>query len=197
MQKHLAASATLALLSVAGAAQAALCLDPNAPEGFTRQTIQLKQWVALAAGPHFYYRLLDHCCVVLVSADRVTSLLASSTNEQYHKLLTLIQKDVPLARVTDLFSYVLSAPVGVLVVQGVVADLLERGEATLFDVSYKKPLPKIELRRGNEELSRFRNFCYPGGVMLLESRDCSGVIDRWGGSRWTGRYVTAAAGNLQ
>jgi len=182
MQKYLATSATLALFGVAGAAQADFCFDPNAPEGFTRQTIPLKHWVAVT-GPHFYYRLLDQCCVVLVSADRVTSLLASSTNEQYQKLLTLIQKDVPLTRDTDLFSYVLSAPVYVGDVPQVLADLLERGEAILFHVLAKKPLPTIELRRGNEEMARFRNFYYPGGVVLLESLECRAHIDRWGASR--------------
>lgn len=182
MQKHLATSMTLALLSVAGAAQAALCVDPSAPEAFTGQTIPLKHWVAVT-GPHFYYRLLDQCCVLLVSPDRVTSLLASSKNEQNQKLLILIQKDLPLARDIDLFSYVVSSAVAVGDVQHLAADLLEGGEAILFNVLAKKPLHTIELRRGNEELSRSRNFYYPGGVLLLESRDCSGVIDRWGASR--------------
>ena len=166
------AFAVVVLLGVSQSAFASGCLVPAIPRGESRASVGLMDKIA---SPYLYFRLFDYNFAILVSSDSVHRDLEStavSGNKDAKELLALVGKDLPLERNTDLFKYVLADSYQLSIIQRTLVNLLERGEAAVFDAGTGRLLSTIRVKRVNSDHARSRTFYTSGKTILLQSLDC-------------------------
>lgn len=167
-------SSLVLILSMVMGLQGALgaaCLESAMPSGESSLNVKLLTQIPK---PYFYFRASDDHFAILVSSTSVRRALesASTRNEDARELLALIVKDLPLARSTDLFKYVLSDPYQLTAIQNVLVSLLASGDAAVFDAETGRLSKTIEIRMDNSDRMRSRTFHGPNGAILLRSVDC-------------------------
>lgn len=165
-------AATTVFLGIDQSALASGCFDSTMSRGESRSSVKL---VPEIASPYFYFRSFDYNFAILVTPSRVQSALeaaASNGNRDAKALLELVGKDLPLTGNTDLFKYVLSDSHQLSIVQRVMVNFLERGEAAVFDAETGQLSPTIKVRHVNTDRARSRTFYAVGKTILLQSLDC-------------------------
>lgn len=148
------------------------CIDSAIPRGESRSSVKLLTDVEK---PYFYFRTFDYNFAVLVTAKSIRSALESASSngsKDAGNLLKLIAKDLPLIQNTDLFKYVLLDYYQLSVIQRTLVELLESGDAAVFDAETGHLSETIELRRNNSEHIRARAFYDPNKEVLFRSVDC-------------------------
>ncbi len=148
------------------------CLVTDMPRGESRASVGLMEKIA---DPYFYFRSFDYNFAVLVIPASLRGALESAAangNKDAKELLALVTKDLPLDRNTDLFKYVLADSYQLSAIQRTLVNLLERGEAAVFDAETGRLLSTISGKRVNSDHVRSRTFYASGKTVLLQSLDC-------------------------
>lgn len=145
------------------------CVDASVPRGESRASIELN---LQPQGPFFYLRSVDNHFAIVVPPQRAVDLLKTGDRTS-QELLELLQKDMPITSDTDLFRYALRDSFYLKRIEDTTAELLARGEASLFYAGTGEYLSTVEVKKENYPEGRSRTFHEPiGKEMIASTHDC-------------------------
>lgn len=163
---------TIYLIFAAPLASASNCLGLGQPRGETESKVMLIRHIAT---PYFYFRSMDYNYTVLMRPKPLLKTLQSSTrndNAEAHELNAAIRHGLPLRQSTDLFKYVLSNYYSFSAIQRAVTQMLQRGEAAVFDARTGEFLRAIRVKHNNSKRMRSTTFYDPEGNVLMQQLGC-------------------------
>jgi hypothetical protein len=138
-----------------------------------KTTKQMTRTITLRSRPAkaSYYLLSDHYVVFMDPAELVSFLGLKVAGEGIRadkQLLQLVERDIPLQNDIDLMSYSFENPGLFDLPNGVAADMLGNGTASVIDLSKNDriALPTITAMT-LEGMGRWRDFCEPQGESIL------------------------------
>lgn len=150
---------------------AASCLDGSVPAGETMRPVTTS---APISQPWFYFPAMAFGYVVVADPGRLVGHLKVKAAEHprwYGGLLGQISREMPLVRNADLLDQVFADSFQAAPIQSLLADLLERGDAAVFNIGTGAALKEIVLKREVSAESARRTFLANGSVVFFNV-DC-------------------------
>lgn len=149
----------------------ASCVDTSMAPGRTTATVSAS---SLIKQPYFYFPSSQSEYIIVADPTKLLDSLykkAANDSRWYGGLRALVATDLPLNWNADLLKYVLEDRVQVSAIHSLLADLLESGDAAVFEAGTRSVLNEVVLQRENYELGRGRRF-FAHDNLVLAITDC-------------------------